>query len=239
MKAGRWLENGEPIIFDGEGNILNGHNRLQAVILADVGVWFLVVRGVADPREAFRTYDDILASRKRSDRLAMEGVANGKKVQALAGLVWLAVNGRLHLAGKGDPTYRTADMFALVESDPDRFQAAVQAGETDWRRFRPMTNSHFAFCRYWLPQYGETQAADFCERLATGADLGPDDAVSLLRARLTNAAAAKTKLPAVEKLALVVKAWRYHFHGQKVRYLKWTSRGDKVEPFPDPDPRTN
>jgi len=47
MKAGKWLLNGEAIVFDEEGNLRNGQHRLHAVVKADVGVDFLVVRGVA------------------------------------------------------------------------------------------------------------------------------------------------------------------------------------------------
>lgn len=47
MKAGKWELNGEAIVFDEEGNLRNGQHRLLAVIKADIGVDFLVVRGIA------------------------------------------------------------------------------------------------------------------------------------------------------------------------------------------------
>lgn len=40
MAAGRWVMNGEPLILDPEGNLLDGRHRLAAVIEARVAVRF-------------------------------------------------------------------------------------------------------------------------------------------------------------------------------------------------------
>lgn len=53
MKAGKWLMNGEAIVFDEEGNLINGQHRLLAVIKADTGIDFLVVRGIAKDTDIF------------------------------------------------------------------------------------------------------------------------------------------------------------------------------------------
>jgi hypothetical protein len=45
MKSGKWLV-GEPITFNDEGGLNNGQHRLHAVILANIPIDFLVVRGV-------------------------------------------------------------------------------------------------------------------------------------------------------------------------------------------------
>lgn len=48
MKAGKWLLNGEAIVFDKDGNLLNGQHRLTAVYESDVKIKSVVIWGV-DP----------------------------------------------------------------------------------------------------------------------------------------------------------------------------------------------
>lgn len=55
MAAGRWVVSGEGIKFDTEGLLIDGQNRLSAVIRANVAVQMLVVRDV--PREAAYVID--------------------------------------------------------------------------------------------------------------------------------------------------------------------------------------
>lgn len=46
MRNGNWELTGEGIAFDKNGHLIDGHNRLTAVVLSEVPVDFLVVRGV-------------------------------------------------------------------------------------------------------------------------------------------------------------------------------------------------
>jgi hypothetical protein len=51
-----WIFNGDTIVFNTEGMLLNGQHRLQAIILSGLPIACVVVRGVDHPL-AFRTYD--------------------------------------------------------------------------------------------------------------------------------------------------------------------------------------
>lgn len=48
MAARKWFINGEPIVFDANGDLKNGQHRLMAIVKANVPVEMYVVRGV-DP----------------------------------------------------------------------------------------------------------------------------------------------------------------------------------------------
>jgi hypothetical protein len=52
---GHWLFNGMPIVFDRDGNLIEGQHRLDMIYRSGRPLQMLVVRGV-DP-EAFKTYD--------------------------------------------------------------------------------------------------------------------------------------------------------------------------------------
>lgn len=66
----KWMLNGEPIIFDSDGVLRNGQNRLMAVVKANKSIWSYVVFGV-DPK-SFQTMDTGCA-RTASDALGIEG----------------------------------------------------------------------------------------------------------------------------------------------------------------------
>jgi len=80
MRKGEWMLNGEPIVFDSNGVLQNGHTRLNAVVLSEVPVEFLIVRGV-DPA-CFWTYDSG-KNRTPGDVLQMAGFKNGRSLAAI------------------------------------------------------------------------------------------------------------------------------------------------------------
>lgn len=84
MKRGRWEVNGEPIIIDEQGNLLDGQHRCAAIILSQMPLSTVVVRDV--PRERFKTID-IGRSRKLVDVLLISGYKNVSKLAA--GARWL------------------------------------------------------------------------------------------------------------------------------------------------------
>ena len=54
MTAGKWFANGEPIVFDANGDLKDGQHRLMAIVKANVPVYMFVIRGV-DP--SYTTFD--------------------------------------------------------------------------------------------------------------------------------------------------------------------------------------
>lgn len=55
MTSGRWYANGEAIVFDENGNLVNGQHRLSAIVKSGVVVKVLIVTGV--PKEETILYD--------------------------------------------------------------------------------------------------------------------------------------------------------------------------------------
>jgi hypothetical protein len=86
MKAGRWVPNGATISWGRNGVLIDGQNRLYAVIEAGVPVKFLFAFGYGP--DAFRTIDDN-AVRSMADLHGIDGRSNPKQVAATT---TLAVN---------------------------------------------------------------------------------------------------------------------------------------------------
>lgn len=55
MRSGRWQVNGETLVFDDGGRLIDGQHRLRAVVVAGVPVSMLVVRGVG--AKSYKTID--------------------------------------------------------------------------------------------------------------------------------------------------------------------------------------
>lgn len=79
MQAGNWRLTGQSIQFGADGLLKDGQHRLQAVILANMSVPMLVVRGLDNDVQQFI---DINRKRSLGDILQMQGYANGAALAA-------------------------------------------------------------------------------------------------------------------------------------------------------------
>jgi hypothetical protein len=84
MSSGRWEKNGETIIFDEDGNLIDGQHRLNAIVVSGTEQEMLVVRGVEG--SSIHTIDQG-ASRGIHDALSIKGVRNATLVTATYRLV--------------------------------------------------------------------------------------------------------------------------------------------------------
>ena len=75
----RWEINGETIIYDHEGRLLEGQHRLQAAVDTNKTFWTLIVRGIN--RERFKTMGQG-SKRTAGDILGIQGVKNATNIAA-------------------------------------------------------------------------------------------------------------------------------------------------------------
>jgi DNA repair protein RadD len=229
MKDGGWVFNGEPIILDPAGNLLDGHHRLHACVLAGVPFETLVVTGVANT--AILTIDTG-SSRDGTDVLEFAGHTKAKTLAATARLVFYAESEKLVqvYSDRWAAGCTNAALAAVVDRHP-MLPKHAQLGTTLHRKFRGCPPSIFGFASFWFSRHDPEQAESFVHSLADGSCLSQGHPVLHLRNRLTADLGSKSKLPALEKLALVVKAWRLVCRGEKVGVLRWSAL---QEEFPDP-----
>jgi hypothetical protein len=180
MRAERWMTNGQPIIFNVEGQLIDGRHRLSAVLLAGVEVPMLVVRGVA--QEAFATMDSG-RSRTIADVLSIQGHKNTNVLAASARAVWnycAGVNLRYQVP--------RAVLLQLVENHP-RFgelvtQAANRAHKTS---LIPLTQTAAVLALANESQRWNGEVAAFLDGAVSGEGLYKGDARLTLRQWLMRA----------------------------------------------------
>lgn len=221
IQAGEWRLNGEPIILNGDGSLLDGQHRLLAIIRADVPVPALVVSGVSSD-----VFDTIDQGRRRSagNTLAIRGFLYYNQIAAAATWLWryehAAINhGRLH------PT--SSAVLHIVEEHPElQMSASFLGGCKTVKRILPPSVGiwlHWEFNRR-----SPGMAAQFFSHLDTGEGLFPGDPIYHLRERLQDNRASKAKLRNFALAALTIKAWNAYIQGRPLRLLKWLDK----EEFP-------
>lgn len=134
MRSGSWLANGEPIILDEDGTVIDGQHRLHAVVVAGATVTFLFVADV--PRSHAKTIDQGL-SRTISHSLQMDGKKN-------AALVVAAARSLRDLRANVDPLCETGRRYnkannLATTSEIGEFLAADAKGIDDFVSVMPRT----------------------------------------------------------------------------------------------------
>lgn len=86
MVQGNWQINGQPIIIDAQGRLIDGQHRLMAIIETGLSIKMLIVRGIRE--DAIKTID---TGKKRSmgDIFQMQGVYNSKLISRTAKLLYI------------------------------------------------------------------------------------------------------------------------------------------------------
>lgn len=234
MKKGRWMENGEPIVFDSNGDLANGCHRMLAVEEAGIPVRFLVVRGV-DP-EAFTTYDN---GRHRTvgQLLCMQGVKNYN----LVGSIVLA-NERLIKFGRLVENNSSAnqrkgkasndDNYQNYRRDPSGFDETATYIVKLMSRVRILSGSWAGGIFYYLTHtggYRKEEVEPFFEALFS-TDTSEIAAADMLRKRITNAALSGQKLKAEMLFALFVKAWNAFITGRELKKLAYDPNKENEYP---------
>lgn len=209
MKAGKWVLNGAPIIFDWNGALRDGQHRLWAVFNSGVTIRAVVVQGV-DP-DTFATLD---SGRKRSgaDHLIVAGFSFEYRGHVSASLRLIHQYETSQIGMK-----YTTSPGAIVEAARthaavgDMVSRLIKAPAT----LKGSTSSLSAVLH--LGSVGHPDKAElFIEQWVTGAGLDEVSPVLALRQRLLQA----KRLRPDEKFFYGATAWNAFVIGRPMHHLK-------------------
>lgn len=214
MEENRWRGlNGEPLIFTGNGFLLDGQHRLHAIVLSGCSVRILVVRGVE--MAAFATIDSG-RSRTAGDALKINGKAHAKTLAVTAAMVLNHMDGDLWLRTRRSP----GEVLKTVEDYPG-VQASVEYA-CALPRNRATSKTNVAFCHYLFSQQSADKARTFFEEFKTGVSIDQESPAVLLRQRLYRAKerVGGFRLNKSAQLYLIFRAWVAFRDGKRLRQLK-------------------
>lgn len=223
MKAGNWLESGDPIRFNGDGTLLDGQHRLSAIIESGMPQKMIVIRGL-DKKSMLAM--DTGAKRTFADVLKLQGFKNTNLTAA-------------------------AIRWCVLYEDPERkvcFDQATNSEMMNWLAANPQitdcvnmvgSNNNVIIKKIRTPLSAIRLYAKnkhdwdlFVAKLASGLELTEGDPIHALRRYVENISIATHKPLPIIMHACVVKAWNAYMNGQSIRLLGFKAGGSAPEEFP-------
>lgn len=222
MRDGKWKLNGEAILFDANGLLINGQHRLLACIEAKQPFMTYVIRGL-DPN--VRTTTDTGRPRSAADNIGMAGAENTRMVAAAIMFILRYQNGAAFHTGQ---TFSHDDIVSFWMENREISQSAVMGG-----RAHHILQTSLGCGLHFLFSKRDHDAADkFMGDLASGVGLDSTDSVYVLREFLIQNKGSKQKHTKPEIAARVVRAWNNRRTGVKTRILKGTFGSGSARTFP-------
>lgn len=225
MKEGRWVLNGEGIMFDTKGDLLNGQHRLLACVESGVAFQTLVVRGL--PSE---TIDSMDQHRKRSagDVLGMHGYHNGTHLASTARVIhrWDAGIRSASLVGAGHLMLSPAELMDVIEKEP----FLVPACEASRKKESERLASPRVYGSLWVLAHraSEPVADEFFSRLNSGEMLEKGNPILtyrryLLMSHSQSNARRVYQTTSYTMLHAGVRAWNAWVEGRTLATISWKS----------------
>ena len=231
MRRKEWIEEaGDPIRFNGNGELIDGQNRLWAIVESGATLRFNVIRGL--PNEAMSILD---TGRRRSlkDFLHLSGEQNPTELAgALNYLHAFRASGELVDQVWGLPKLTFKQALELLGKNPGLREAARRVYSLV--KFIGGGRSRWTAISYLLTCIDAPDAEAFLQTLHTGEEVQRGSPIGFLRTRLITETRSFKKLQAREYTALVFKAWNSYRKGGRMQHLSWRGGGAHPEEYPVP-----
>jgi hypothetical protein len=212
MKEGQFQENGQAIVFDAQGRLVDGQHRLRAIVASGTSHRMVISRGVGAEAQATM---DTGRSRSVRDVLSLNGHTSASELAAMLNICWSY--DRHGYITRDNAT--TTEAMAYLSANPS-LTVSLRAAD----QFRALCGSARPAAGAWLIEraYGAAAAAQ-CLRALAGEGLSPTDPVFQFRRRLD-----QSTIPRLELMALLAKAFSQQARGLKVKLLR-LAQGERVE----------
>lgn len=246
MLNGDWMEIGDTVRFDKNGDMIDGQHRLLALRQActegveledetilgpnpDLKIWFTVVRGL--DRKAQEVMDTG-AARSLADALHWRKETNTMRLASTLRIVDAWEKGyRRNIANHQLSTQ--SNLLARFDTDPDGFRSLVDQVSREYPKI-PLQPSVLALVHYLFENISVDDADHFFAALLDGQNLAKGNPIYELRERLRDLSEEEgTKGPAYV-LALTIKAWNAYRLKEKIQLLGFKMGGKHPEKFPVP-----
>lgn len=233
MESGDWQDlNGDTIVFDRNGNVIDGQHRLLAVIKSNIHITTDVALG----REPTAIYSIDQGGKKRifKDFLEIEGKENTEVIAAALR--------RLHYYRKNAAPGSTArrlspsvqELSTLLKKNPAIYDSVLYASSIKGL----LPPSMGVYFHYIFTEIELKKAEEFFRILCFGT--GEDGVkkgcpVAILAKTLrTSRQNRQYKITPTQQQAITIIAWNYYREGRKVKFLRWTQKGERKSEFPRP-----
>ena len=231
MENGAWKFVGDPIRIGVTGRLLDGQNRLTAVVLTGKPQTFVVISKLAEDTQA---YMDVGKRRTPGDIFTMEGVTDGRGVSSLASMLMLYEKGVL-LDSKYQVTVNeTLDYYRHPENT-DLINKGTQIGK-QVRRALPFNPAVAGTVWVAVSRTSDPFTVnEFFEKLLTGLNLGEGDPILALRNWVIRRRREDVRVNRNEYFYVLIRVWNAWVQGEQVWKLQ-LPQGGVTDPKQLPQP---
>ena len=227
MHDRKWRRNGDALIFDDEGKLLDGFKRLAACIKADCPFVTLVVYRI--PAGAAATIG-IHRKRNFADTMKILGYgSNSAAVSRTAAFVH-ALQERKWDRTVRSPAFTRNAMVAMVSHSPELCDCVRDAVEKADRRL--VTPATYAAVLFAFSRVDSAAACRFADMALCSGKIPAPPPLDVLRRRLEGERTKARALESRELFALVILTWNAWRQGQSPKIINWRSAGEHQQPFP-------
>lgn len=210
IERGEWEENGQTIVLDQYGWLLDGQHRLFAIMEAEQSVRALVVWGVT--RAAQHSIDGGTA-RSPSDFLVMNGYRCANQTRAICNLL-------LHYDRRLLDKRRTTDSMSAQEMLEMMAAYDIPLSLELSSPCKPLRSGCGAFLAVAIKAGHSREAlSEFVDAVVNGDAGGKKSPANILRKRLDDRNRRKTR--SIEAFALWIKAFDFWRKGEQRQVLVW------------------
>jgi hypothetical protein len=229
IRRGGWTENGESLVFDVNGRLLDGQHRLRACMIAGKPIVSYCVWGVKAA-----SFDTIDTGKIRggSDLASILRLKNYKVCASAAD--WCIKYDRLKTGGRF-PSGQSSMITNSAREDffhknRDLLESVSHAVVVNGKHLRRITNGPnvFAGALAIISREDPDKGEKWFTLVATGEGLSREHPAMLLRNKLADLKGQKYKPTQIDILALCIKSFCYFRDGRRVTLLKYSSE----EAFP-------
>ncbi|MBE7953583.1 hypothetical protein ILP86_04515 [Microbacterium sp. R1] len=229
MLAGRWALNGDAIRFSGDPTgpekLLDGQNRLHAILRANITVKMLVMFGI---NESAQMTMDSGAKRSVADNLKIQGHKNNVITAAAANIAMHVTTGRTAGGGK----FTNATLQAWIDAHPEVEASASVASK--FARRTDVAPSMVAYTHWVFAQLSPEDADAFWRDAAEKIGLRFGDPVIALTNLFSDARRNRRTIDRRAQLSAIYRAWNSRRAGKSMTVVKLNSpKGGLIE-IPEP-----
>lgn len=219
-------DNGEALIFDQNGDLLDGQHRLWAVILSKMTFKFWATFNVKT--EVLPTIGGHV-TRSAADVMAMMGKDYAKDTALVLKLIHKHKSGLIYTSG-GRAEASNSQVAALDAEHPGVSNSIKYIRGLKPPRFIPAV--FLMFLHYIAPESLKERTRDFINRLCTGENLAQGSSILKLRNMLVANHGSVRKLTKIHVTAVTIKTWNAYKNGHAVGNVRFSA---KQESYPELD----
>lgn len=201
MLSGEWAFVGDPIRMSVTGRLLDGQNRLQALILSGTSQRFLMISGLPDESQ---TYMDVGKRRTTSDVFTMQSIPYPTLSAAIVTLVLRVLRGKTL-----DNGYKIAssEVLAYYGEHAAEIDAAVRCAAST-KALVPISPAILGLVHVHASRIADPFVVnEFFERLRTGADLSPGNPILAARNWFLRRKRDDLRFKRFDALFILARAW--------------------------------